>query len=169
MDELVLLGYVTKSFGLKGGFCINLFNDDTSLFTKDVSLQLKLKNKKEFKTVLVEDFLKPNRLFLQTVVTKEQADELRGAEIYIESSKLPVLEEDEYYLEEIKDFEVFEENKFIGTVAGFASNGVQTILEVKAKNDHIFLAPLVKPLIKEINFEEEKIIFLEIGLFDPMD
>lgn len=169
MNKFVLLGYITKTFGLKGGVCVNLFNASSESLKPGMPLKIKLKKGKDEKNFIIENFLKPNRLFLSGISDKDQAETLRESEIYLHENDLPTLSDDEYYLEQIKDFKIFEDDKEIGKIVAFSSNGPQILIEVLTNVGHVSLVPLVKPLIKEIDFDAGKIVFDSIlGLFDPL-
>jgi 16S rRNA processing protein RimM len=67
------------------------------------------------------------------ITTKEQADALRGTELYADRSRLPKLPDDEFYHSDLIGLEVRDPGgAVIGTVIAVYNHGAGDILEIRA-------------------------------------
>ena len=157
-QDLVLLGYVTKAFGIKGGVVAKFFNGQSdSLF---VGQEIFARAKKgQINKLKISSLLDRNRIFFTEICSRDQAQDLVGQEILIDRQDLPKISESEFYLQDLLDSQVIdEENNPIGKVVGFSSNNAQDLLEVDCHDGPKILIPLTKPLVEEIDLENKKII-----------
>lgn len=157
MRNLVALGYIAKAFGIKGGVSIKLFSEESEAIKEGVTLLIR-KGSSE-KELTVQEVLPGGRLFFVGMNDRTVAESLRGAEIFIERSKLPELLDDEFYLSDIIGAEVvLSQGEKVGTVVDFSSNGAQTLLEVKTVAGHVASIPLVDAIVKNIDSVNKVVI-----------
>ncbi len=153
----IFLGTVGKSFGIKGAVCISLLsNSSSATINSEFTLHMPDGSQKQ---VIVKDFLLPNRFFFEGITNKNDADKLKAAKVYTQASNLPKLNDDEYYLSEIENFLVVDEEKnSLGTIVAFSSNGYQDLLEIKNNKGDVFYVPLVKELVVSIDFDKQFVV-----------
>lgn len=164
-SEYVYLGFVAKAFGIKGGMSISFSSGKCNLSVGDC-LHFVFSDKTE-KALLVTSVMMPNRIFLESISDRNTAESFKDAKIYKSLKDLPQLSDAEYYLVQLKNFAVFnEEDVLIGTVVGFSSNNAQDLLEIKHNLGHNFYVPLVKELVVEIDFAKS---FLRIKSLEGLD
>lgn len=95
---------------------------------------------------------------IDTINDREQAQLLTHAEIHIERSQLPQVNNNEYFLTDLIDAEVVNNDKqLLGTVEDIVNYGASDIIVVKQKSKTHYI-PLIKPTINMIDLEHKKII-----------
>ena len=99
-DRLVLVARVSGAFGVRGELRIRSYTEDPkslvalkALKTADGGHGLTLTSGRPFKDGLIAR--------AKEVATKEQADAMRGLELYAPRSALPAAAEDEFYLADL--------------------------------------------------------------------
>ena len=93
---------------------------------------------------------------------------MRGKLLYAFKKDIP-LEEDRFFIEELKDclVEDMNNNKIYGTVKDIFNTGANDIYTVVNEKGKEYLLPIIEGTIKEINLEDNKIIINPIkGVFD---
>ena len=97
----------------------------------------------------------------------EDAEQLVGTTVYIETENLNELDEGEYYWFDLIGLEAYtDDGEFIGIVDSLIDRSLQSLLVVK-NNDREYLIPLTEPIVKEIDLENSKIIITPIeGLLE---
>ena len=93
-------------------------------------------------------------LSLKSISSKEQAEGLRGKEVFLKKELFQTQDSKFIYMLELQGFEVFDGEKFIGKVSSFQSSKTQDFLLVKREEKEI-LIPFLKSYIKETNFEKK--------------
>ena len=78
------------------------------------------------------------------------------------------LEEDEFYIADVIDSEVFKDNgEKLGTLVDVMQTGANDVFVVKMENDKEVLLPVIKDCVLDINVEEKKVIVHMLnGLLD---
>lgn len=71
------------------------------------------------------------RLWLDGLDSRERADALREAELWIDREHLPPLEEGEFFLADTIGLSVLDGERVLGTVVGVTDNRAQDLLEVE--------------------------------------
>jgi len=99
---------------------------------------------------------------------RNQAEELRGAEVFVPESELSDLQEDTYYLKDLIDCRVIDEiDEDLGFISNVLQNGAQDTYEIIDNNGNDFLLPAVKEFIKEVDIENKRVrVRLPKGLRD---
>jgi 16S rRNA processing protein RimM len=168
--ESIILGYVSRAFGLKGGVFLKLINRESDALMVGKRVTLK-RNKTADLLVTIAAIQDRDRIFFTEVNDRTAAEALRGAEVWISHHDLPASADDEYYLFEIMGASVIDThgNK-LGDVVGFSSNNAQTLIDIKTTSGHVASVPNVKPLVKKID-TVQKVVIIDPpeGLLDVMD
>ena len=153
LDDCYQLGYIIKPHGLKGELQILLdvdspeaYEDLESVFVRQgqqlVPFFIDYINVRAEKAILA----------LDEVQSFEQAQKLKGAELYLPLSILPEPDSNEFYLHEIKDFKVFNQNKIeVGVIKNAVESGPQLILVVEDQNGAEILLPYIQSLLIELD------------------
>ena len=162
MEEYLLLGYITDSFGLDGtvkvlsktqfgakryqkGNVVFLYNEE-----KDIRLEAKVIS---YRHNGLFDFVK-----LDIINTKEEAEEYRHFEIQVLKNRND-LSKGEYFYSDLKQCEIYDENdNLLGKVIEVEEFPAQITLRVKGINKKEFLVPFVKFFVKNIDIENKKIV-----------
>lgn len=170
MIDSILLGHVTRAFGIQGGVFIRQLNEASVAL--EVGKCVLLKNRLGDDLVLtISEIMDGGRIFFKEISDRNSAEALKGAEIWMSRADLPPLADDEFYLSDLIDARVVDmQGDFLGTVIGFSSNSAQILLEIKKPSGDVALIPAVKPIVHRIDFVQ-KIVTIDppVGLLDPMD
>ncbi len=159
MTDRILVGHFSGGYGLDGevrlkSFCATpeAIADYTPLTTTDGT---------EFAQIVLTGRHK-NTLTVRVnnVVTKEQADALRGVDLYATRDQLPSLPDDEFYHTDLIGLEVFDTGGTrIGMVKDVLNNGADDLLEVtSAKHSDTLLIPFTKTGVPTVDLTARRII-----------
>lgn len=154
-SQLVEIGYIAKAHGIKGELFLKLFDEDTDSWFLDVGILYI--GKEEFKISKARPHQNGYILILSNVVDRNKAELLKGKTASVTESFFSEKNNtDEYFLNQIKDFEVYLNQDYKGRVSGFSSTQAHEIIGVKTESGE-FEIPWVESFIKEINFEKQAI------------
>lgn len=157
--DLVTIGKISGTHHLKGAVKANLnIGDETTLLNEKILIE-KTNGEKTILTVSKISKLLGDKYTLEfvEVPTKTEANLLHGATIKINRNILG-LSEDEYLLEDLLDMEVFlENNEKIGVVTEVFDTAAHDIIVVE-DDDYEVMIPNVDAFVKNIDFENKKII-----------
>tara|TARA_B110000014_G_C20126566_1_gene600786 strand:- start:10025 stop:10558 length:534 start_codon:yes stop_codon:yes gene_type:complete len=163
-DRNIQLAKVGKPHGIKGWSFVHYYGDDVSNFSKYKNL-FTLDKKKE-KPILIKQFKTiKDKLIVQFDESndRDDAEKLRGIEIYISSKDLPNPKEGIYYLYELEGLDVLNfELINLGRVESFITTGANDVMVLESTidsvDDRIRLIPyLVEENSIEVNLKEKRI------------
>jgi 16S rRNA processing protein RimM len=93
------------------------------------------------------------------VVTREDAEALKGVSLYVPRSVLPEPEEDEFYYEDLVGMEVKStDGKRVGKVIAVHDFGASDMLEIKPKDAASFFHPFTKVATPKVDMKAGRII-----------
>ena len=129
--ERVCIGSIAGAFGVRGEVRLKSFCTEPSdiaafgpLWTKDGT--------RSFKISLTRPVAGGLGAKLGGVTTKEEADALRGVELWVDRDRLPVLPDDEYYHADLIGLSVRDPGgAVIGTVLAVHNHGAGDLLEIR--------------------------------------
>ena len=158
MDK-VLIGKVTSPVGLKGEVKVYNYSDRTQIYEETNEMIVadrprKLEKMRQQKNMLVIKF--------SGIESREDAEALRNAEIFVMEEDLPDLEDGEIYIRDLIGMEVVRilpgsdnpdaaDIDVIGKVMDVIDNQFQDLLKVEADGGKEVLIPMVEPIISEID------------------
>ena len=170
MSDLILLGYVSKAFGTKGGVHIKLFNPESEALAVGCKASLKLGSLPE-RVLSIVEIVPGGRVFFGGITDRTAAEHLQGAQVFMSRADLPQIEDDEFYLADLVGARVVLPNgDLAGILVGFSTNNAQTLLEVKTPSGHVASIPMVDAIVLNID-EDQKIISIDPpqGLLERLD
>lgn len=93
------------------------------------------------------------------VTTREQADALRGVELFTLAANLPEPEEDEFYYSDLVGLQVKTvDGKNAGTVVAVHNFGAGDLLEIKPKDGGSFYHPFTKEATPKVDMKARRVI-----------
>lgn len=101
------------------------------------------------------------RVKIKGIDTRNDAETLIGTELYVDRDKLPELDDDEYYLQDLIGLDVCLKtpDNVIGKVARFSNFGAGDIIELKLEGQRgTEMLPFTKQYVPEINISEGYIV-----------
>ena len=160
-QEYYSVGRVKEAHGLKGELYIKLRSkqadwlseiDQIILSEAEYPKNLKfysIKKAKVHKDGLIVTLLEVNN--------RTEAEKCHGKFMLIPTSILLTANEDNFYFYEIEGFEVIDEQqRVIGLIIGFGSNGAQDLIQVKGPFGIVDI-PFIDNFITKIDFKEKKV------------
>ncbi len=156
MSNLIYIGSVGKSVGLKGYLKINIEKFDKN-FLLDYD-RIFIKTNKGFTEKIIENLRqdKPNVVKLDSINSRSECEELKGYSVYITREDLQ-LEEGEFFLDDIIGFKVFSEKKERGIILDVDNYGASDILKIQYEDNKEVMLPLLDHVVKDINFDEKRV------------
>ena len=158
--ELVSIGKLTKTHALKGALKMRPFNVNTDFFNYTDTIYLKAKDK-----YTITKFQLQNGIIILTldgVKSIEEAEKLRGLEVFIEKDILPI-DEDEILLTEMLGFEAILNGKVFGYISDFADYNAGLIYVIEdINNKEKYFLPEGDDFIKSIDYDKKKIYFQNV-------
>jgi len=167
-DSRVIVGAIAGAFGVKGevrlkSFCADpaAIADYTPLYSKDG---------RRFATVVLTGAAS-NALTarIDGVTTKEEADALKGTELYAERDQLPSLPDDEFYHADLIGLSVYDAGgQLLGKVKAVLNHGASDLLEIHIPGaKSTVLLPFTNAAVPTVNLAAGRIVAdPPAGLFD---
>jgi 16S rRNA processing protein RimM len=160
-DGFLPVGKIVGAHGVNGNLKVYSYAESVSVF-KPGSLILAIHAGKIEKYLAIK-WAKPHGksilLSFKGVEDRNTAETLIGAELFIERTALPELEEGVYYWTDIIGLSVFTaDNQYIGRVESIMPTGSNDVYIVKNKtNDDTteILIPAIESVVLEIDFEKK--------------
>lgn len=153
--EKIRIGQITGAVGLKGEIKVYDFGEDPARYKKFSRIYIdgrsySLLNARIQKNLVV--------LHLDGISDRNDAEKLRGKDIYIDESQLPRLPEGTYYIRDLIGFDVVsEEEEHIGTLKNILKNTAQPLYVVETDDEKQVYIPGVDEYILKTDLKEKKI------------
>ena len=123
-----------------------------------------------YKELYIQDSNKPiNLIFvrkiknnficrIEDIITRNEAEKLKGLKLFINRDKLSKLPDDEFYQADLLGFQVYNlKRESFGLINSFNDFGGGLLVEV-SKNDKTFYLPMSSNFLKNINYLEKEVI-----------
>ena len=131
MEELI------KNTGNYEEYKVSIYSDDIYsieeyndiyIKEKDMYIKINLEITGSLKNRIIADIYFEDQIYDDII--------LQGKEIYIQKKDLKKLEDGEYYILDLLECNVYEDNKLIGKVTDVLNNNITETLEVDRKRDN---------------------------------
>ena len=165
----VCLGVVVGSKGLRGEVKIKSHTDDPRdvaaygpVFTDD-HRELDIAITAAGKGVVIGK--------IEGVDTREDAEALRGLNLYVERSALPPPDADLHYQADLIGLQAIRaDGGIVGTVLTFHNFGAGDVMEVEKEGGDTILIPFTEAAIAEVDMKGQRVMITPLpGLFDDGD
>lgn len=165
MDK-ILIGTVLKTHGIRGEIKIKPYTDNLDNLLKVKTFYI---DDIEYKVLSSREREGMLYVFLSRVYSIEEAEKLRGKNIYINREDAAPLKKDEYYIVDILGCDVYADDEYLGKVEDISGYGAADVYTVKGEKTVRF--PFLKRLVKEIDIQNKKIIlnkdvFAEVSVYE---
>lgn len=106
-------------------------------------------------------------LGFEEISTRNQAEEIRGAKLFIETEELDEDEDEGWYEHELVGLEARVGSQAVGKVAALNTLPVQDLLVIEGMDGKEILVPFVEEIVPEVNVEEGYVLLTPPpGLFE---
>ncbi len=158
-NDFFILGYISKTVGIKGEVIFTLDVDEPKKYQKLESVFVEINNS------LVPFFLKSSQVRNNTIIAAidgidnpQKASELIGSTLYLPLSFLPPLKGNKFYFHEVPGYSVIDKNHgAIGIVESILDFPQQAILQIKNKEIEI-LVPVKDDFILNVDRTNKTIL-----------
>ena len=168
-NDYLQVGVITSTHGIKGEVKVFPTTDDSARFkklkhcfirTKTGDIPVEKKTCKFFKNMVILSFSE-----FQDI---NEIEKYKGCELYVTREDAVPLEEDEVYIADIIDADVYEDNgKKLGTLVDVMQKGANDVFVVKMENGKEVLLPFIKDCVLDVDTEAKKVtVHMMSGLLD---
>ncbi len=170
-DELVIVGVIAQPHGIHGEVRVHQYNPDSEVLWEVDAIQVRRKGQRTMETMMIEDtryHTKGPLLTLKNCNSRNEADLLRGAEIFLHTEDMPELDDMEFYFHQVEGFPVFNTHtgEAMGEVVRVIPSPAQDLMVVLYEKREV-LIPVVEELIPVIDLEAKRVEVNPIpGLFE---
>ena len=159
MTKRVCLGKITTPHGIKGLVKIIPFGEDPSLI-QSLGPAYTAGDNAHTDTLVITLKNPAGKYFLAAidgVTDRDQAEALRGTELYFDRDLLPETGDDEFYYDDLVGLAVRENDQTIGTVKSVQNFGAGDLLEIKPKSGSTFFLPYTDEYILDVDLDAQSI------------
>ncbi len=169
MEDLLQVGVLTSTHGVRGEMKVFPMTDDVKRFKKNK--EYVLETPKGMMEVRVESV----KFFKQFVILKfegfDTLDEIqvyKGCNLFVTRANAVKCAKDEYFIADLIGLDVFdEEGNRIGELTDVIQTGANDVYEVKTQDGKEALFPAIKECVKKVDMEERKVtVHIMPGLLD---
>lgn len=169
MEELLQVGVITQTHGIRGEVKVFPTTDDVNRFKK--LKETILDTGKEKITLEIEGV----KFFKQYVILKfkgfdniNDIEKYKSKSLYVTRANAVRLRRNEYFIADLIDIEVYDENEnHLGTLFNVIETGANDVYEVRMENGKEVLIPAIKQCILSVDIEDRKmVVHLLDGLLD---
>ncbi|MCI8352293.1 MAG: 16S rRNA processing protein RimM [Clostridia bacterium] len=160
MEQLMEIGQIVNTYGIKGFLKVVPYTDDITRFEDLKSIYVETKN--SLKTFIIEDVKYSKNLVLLKL---KGIDDINAAEIYkncylkIERKDAVELPKDSYFIIDLIGITVFSDNnEELGNIIDVYSTGANDIYVVKNELGKQVLLPAIGEVIKNVDIKSKKMI-----------
>lgn len=168
-DRLLLIGKVIRPHGLGGWLRIISYAQSEASFLEPgiVYIEHPSGESREYGVLAVKPHKNAFLLQVKGITSQEQAEEYRGAEIFVGKDTLRPKEEEGYFWYELIGLDVYlHTGQHIGILKHIFPTGSNDIYVV-CKGEKEILIPAIHDVVKEVDLVNRKMIILEMeGLLD---
>lgn len=169
MEELFRIGSIATTHGVHGEVKVYPTTDDPGRYKK--IKEVILDNGKEQKTAHIEQ----TKFFKQMVIVKfreyntmDEAEKLRGYELYVTREHAIPLKKNEYYIADLIDMQVItDEGAALGVIEDVLQTGANDVYVVQQPSGKEILLPAIRDCILSVDVPEKKMtVHILEGLLD---
>ena len=160
-ERLILVGRVAGAFGVKGELKITSYTDDPvslvryrDLKGSDGAPALTLTTGRAHKGAVIGRAAE--------VATREDAEALRGLELYLPREALPPPDEDEYYLADLIGLAaVTPEGEPLGRIKNVQNFGAGDLLEIAPESGPSWWSPFTREAVPEVKIADGVVVVVK--------
>ena len=156
--EYVTIGKILNTFGIKGELKVDVYTDflkdrfkkGSTVYVGDDYLPFVVESYREHKGFLLLQFKDNNDINL--------VEKYKGLYLYKSKDDIKPLKDGEYYFSDLKNLDVYVDDKIVGKVInveqGLRNNNLRVL---KNEDNKEYLIPYLPVFIKEVNLKENRI------------
>ncbi len=151
-DDMLLIGRIVSAFGVRGELKASIISSRPEHLAKVKQIYLgdtfTAYSVKRFHAHKANIYI----LRLAEVTTRDEAEELRGLELYIPEQQAAPLEADEYFLHDLLGLQVqTSAGAAIGSIIDVLETGANDVLVVRRIGQPDVLVPMIRDVVQAID------------------
>lgn len=167
--DWVVIGAITKPFGLKGGLKIKPLTDDPDRFQQLMTTVLEAADGMQQTCTVTEARVEKGSvtLFCREIETIEQVERFIGGTVRIPRSEVVNLPKDSYFQHDLLGLKVYlEDGRYLGEIEEILPTGGNDVLVVR-DGERERLIPAIKSIVSEVDLPRKRMVlrFMK-GLLD---
>ena len=169
MEDLLQVGAITQTHGLRGEVKVFPTTDDAKRFKK--LKEVILDTGKEKMVLEIESV----KFFKQFVILKfkgfddiNDIERYKGKSLYVTRENAVKLKKDEYFIADLIDIQVYDENdEYMGVLKDVIVTGANDVYEIALEDGRMLLLPAIKQCVLDVDMEQRKMkVHVLDGLLD---
>jgi 16S rRNA processing protein RimM len=150
---LVAIGVVTGAHGIRGQVKLRSFTDDPYAL-EDYAPLLNATGTKTYKLRIDGETKQGVIATIEGIKDRNAAELLKGTQFYIDKTKLPEPDEDEFYYDQLIGLDVQSNSESIGKVVAMYNFGAGDIVEIKHADGNKEMYPFTKTNFPEVHVKK---------------
>lgn len=169
MEDYLSVGRIVNTHGVRGEVRVIPLTSDISRFEYLLFAFVIVDGKrKELRVTEVRYHKSFVLLKFNGIDTMDEAEKLKGCDLYVDRKNARPLEEDEFFICDLIGLEVFEEEQLLGKLTEVLETGSNDVYVVKGREKDI-LIPALKSVVLDVDLENKKMqVKLPEGLLDEV-
>lgn len=156
-DKLLLVARVAGAFGVRGDLRLTTYTEDP-MAVADYRLR-----RKDGSPALTLSAPRPTKGGIlcraKEVATREEAEALRGLQLFVHRDELPPPDEDEFYLADLIGLSVeTPHGEALGRIKSVQDFGAGDLLEIQPRGGATWWLPFTREAVPEVRLAEGKVI-----------
>jgi 16S rRNA processing protein RimM len=158
-EERICVGAIAGAFGVHGAVRLKSFTADPEAIAAYGPLTTE-DGRRSFEVSLHGEIRNGFSARLSGVITKEQADALRGTRLYAPRDRLPNLPDDEFYHADLVGLPVYDPGGVeIGRVQAVLNHGATDLLELRRPGEsRTVLLPFTRAVVPSVDLDAGRIV-----------
>lgn len=159
MTDMVCVGAIAGAFGVRGEVRLKSFTTDPTAIADYAPLSTG-DGSRRFDVTLGRPVKGGYAARLSGIATKEEADALRGVQLFAPRDRLPDLPDDEFYHADLIGLEVFDTGgESLGRVKAVLNNGADDLLEIHGPGlTNTVLLPFTRAAVPTVDLRAGRIV-----------
>lgn len=158
-DDLICVGVIAGAFGVKGEVRLKSFTADPEAI-EDYNPLTTEDGSQSFDVGIIQSIKNGLSVRLSNVATKEEADALKGVNLYVPRTRLPSLPDDEFYHADLMGLEVYDTGgTLLGRVKSVQNHGAGDLLEIHGAGlSTTVLIPFTRQAVPTVDLNAGRLI-----------
>jgi len=167
VQDLIELGFISNTHGIRGDIKVTPWCDDISVFEQVKKVYV---DNAEYIIEAVRPHKNSYIIKFKGYDNINQIEFLKNKVIYADVSDLPPLPDNTYYFKDLKNMKVVEGDKVIGVITDWFPTGSNDVYVVKRPDGREALIPAIKDVVKNVDVLN-KVMTVELmeGLIEDED
>lgn len=170
MEDMFRVGVFSNTHGIKGEIKVFPTTDNISRFDylKEIVMDCGKDGMKKFEVSACRYFKNMVIMKIKGIDHINDIEKYKGADIFVTRENAQPLEEDEYYIADILEAEVYsDEGERLGILTDCLQTGANDVFVVRFDSGREVLFPVIKECVLDIDTEAKKVtVHIMPGLLD---